>query len=115
MTGASMSYRPERMKFGVFMAPLHHRVGENPTLSIQEDLEFLEFLNRIDFDEAWIGEHHSGAVEIFASPEIMIAAAAQRTSSRSVPHAQHASFPSHAPRTLSVTRSRSHRLKVPNR
>ena len=74
-----MSYRPERMKFGVFMAPLHHRVGENPTLSFQEDLEFLEFLDRIDFDEAWIGEHHSGAVEIFASPEIMIAAAAQRT------------------------------------
>src|SRR4051812_22478152 len=72
-------YRPERMKFGVFMAPLHHRVGENPTLSLQEDLEFLEFLDRIDFDEAWIGEHHSGAVEIFASPEIIIAAAAQRT------------------------------------
>ena len=58
-----MSYRPEAMKFGVFMAPLHHRVGENPTLSFQEDLEFLEFLDRIDFDEAWIGEHHSGAVE----------------------------------------------------
>jgi aerobic carbon-monoxide dehydrogenase large subunit len=34
-----MSYCPERMKFGVFMAPLHHRVGENPTLSFQEDLE----------------------------------------------------------------------------
>src|SRR4030095_1376284 len=31
------------------------------------------------FDEAWIGEHHSGAVEIFAAPEIMIAAASQRT------------------------------------
>ena len=74
-----MSYRPERMKFGVFMAPLHHRVGENPTLSMHEDLEILEILDRLDFDEAWIGEHHSGAVEIFASPEIMIAAAAQRT------------------------------------
>ncbi|MBV9577844.1 MAG: LLM class flavin-dependent oxidoreductase [Chloroflexi bacterium] len=67
------------MKFGVFMAPLHHRVDENPTLSMHEDLEFLEILDRLDFDEAWIGEHHSGAVEIFASPEIMIAAAAQRT------------------------------------
>ncbi len=74
-----MSYRPDRMKFGVFMAPLHHRVGENPTLSFEEDLQFLEHLDRLDFDEAWIGEHHSGAVEIFASPEIMIAAASQRT------------------------------------
>jgi limonene 1,2-monooxygenase len=74
-----VSYRPERLKFGVFMAPLHHRVGENPTLSIHQDLELLELLDRLDFDEAWIGEHHSGAVEIFASPEVMIAAAAQRT------------------------------------
>ena len=76
----SGSYRPERLKFGVFMAPLHHRVGDNPTLSIQQDLEVIERLDQLDFDEAWIGEHHSGAVEIFASPEVMIAAAAQRTS-----------------------------------
>src|SRR6266511_3604343 len=74
-----MTYRPAHMKFGVFMAPLHHRVGDNPTLSIHQDLELIEQLDRLDFDEAWIGEHHSGAVEIFAAPEIMIAAAAQRT------------------------------------
>jgi limonene 1,2-monooxygenase len=74
-----MTYRPARMKFGVFMAPLHHHVGDNPTLSFEEDLLFLEHLDRLDFDEAWIGEHHSGAVEIFAAPEIMIAAASQRT------------------------------------
>ena len=30
-------------------------------------------------DEAWIGEHHSAGSEIIASPEIFIAAAAQRT------------------------------------
>jgi limonene 1,2-monooxygenase len=78
-SGRDVNYRPERMKFGVFIAPLHHRVGDNPTLSMHEDLEFLQILDRLDFDEAWIGEHHSGAVEIFASPEIMIAAAAQRT------------------------------------
>jgi len=76
---ACVAYRPERMRFGVFMAPLHHRVDDNPTLSIHQDLALLEFLDRIDVDEAWIGEHHSGAVEIFASPEVMIAAAAQRT------------------------------------
>jgi limonene 1,2-monooxygenase len=67
------------MKFGVFMAPLHHHVGDNPTLSLQQDLEFMEHLDRLDFDEAWIGEHHSGAVEIIADPFIFIAAAAERT------------------------------------
>ncbi|HLF78373.1 MAG TPA: LLM class flavin-dependent oxidoreductase [Dehalococcoidia bacterium] len=74
-----MTYRPARMKFGVFMAPLHHHVGDNPTLSFQQDLEFMEHLDRLDFDEAWIGEHHSGAVEIIADPFIFIAAAAERT------------------------------------
>src|ERR1700680_1572731 len=74
-----MSYKPERLNFGVFMAPLHHLWFENPSLAFEEDLEFLEYLDHIDFDEAWLGEHHSGEVEIFGSPEIMIAAAAQRT------------------------------------
>jgi limonene 1,2-monooxygenase len=74
-----MSYRPARLKFGVFMAPLHHHLNENPTLAMSQDLEFVEHLDRLDYDEAWFGEHHSGAIEIFADPSIMIAAAAQRT------------------------------------
>jgi limonene 1,2-monooxygenase len=74
-----MSFRPARMQFGVFMPPLHHQVAENPTLSLSQDLEFIEHLDRLGFDEAWIGEHHSGATEIYGSPEIMIAAAAERT------------------------------------
>ena len=32
---------PERMKFGVFMAPFHWK-GENPTLSLERDLETIE-------------------------------------------------------------------------
>ncbi len=36
-------------------------------------------LDRLGFDEAWIGEHHSGGFEIIASPEVFIAAAAERT------------------------------------
>lgn len=74
-----MPYRPDRMLFGVFMPPLHHQVSENPTLSLAEDLDFIEQLDRLGFDEAWIGEHHSGATEIYGCPEIMIAAAAERT------------------------------------
>jgi limonene 1,2-monooxygenase len=74
-----MTYRPARLRFGVFMAPLHHHLNENPTLAMSQDLEFVEHLDRLDFDEAWIGEHHSGAIEIFPDPSMFIAAAAQRT------------------------------------
>ena len=69
---------PERMKFGIFMAPFHW-LGENPTLAIERDLETVEWLDSLGFDEAWIGEHHSAGWENIASPEIFIAAAAERT------------------------------------
>lgn len=67
-----------RMRFGIFMAPFHP-AGVNPTLLIDGDLALIEQLDRLGFDEAWIGEHHSAGSEIIASPEIFIAAAAQRT------------------------------------
>ncbi len=68
----------QRMKFGIFMAPFH-RVGDNPTLALQRDLELIQWLDYLGYDEAWIGEHHSAGWEIIASPELMIAAAAERT------------------------------------
>jgi limonene 1,2-monooxygenase len=71
---------PDRaeLRFGVFLAPFHG-TAENPTLAIQRDLELMEHLDRLGFDEAWIGEHHSGGLEIIAAPEVFIAAAAERT------------------------------------
>jgi limonene 1,2-monooxygenase len=68
----------DRLRFGIFLAPFHP-AGENPTLALQRDLELIEHLDRLDYDEAWIGEHHSAGTEIIASPEIFIAAAAERT------------------------------------
>ena len=73
-----MAIFPERMRFGVFLGPFH-RVGENPTLALERDLELIEWLDQLGFDEAWIGEHHSAGWEIISSPEVFIAAAAQRT------------------------------------
>ena len=67
-----------RMDFGIFMAPFH-RVGENPSLAIHRDLELVEWLDQLGYDEAWIGEHHSAGWELIASPEVFIAAAAERT------------------------------------
>jgi limonene 1,2-monooxygenase len=69
---------PERMNFGIFMAPFH-RTGENPTLCLQRDLELISWLDTLGFDEAWIGEHHSGGWETIASPEVFIGVAAERT------------------------------------
>src|SRR5438034_1466082 len=69
---------PERMTFGIFMAPFH-RTAENPTLSRQRDLELISWLDYLGFDEAWIGEHHSAGWETIASPEVFIATAAERT------------------------------------
>ena len=69
---------PARMRFGIFMAPFH-RLGENPTLALERDLELLQWLDTLGYDEAWIGEHHSAGWETIASPELFIATAAERT------------------------------------
>ena len=69
---------PSRLGFGIFLAPFH-RAGENPTLAIARDLDLVSHLDRLGYDEAWVGEHHSAGSEIIASPEIFIAAAAERT------------------------------------
>ncbi len=66
------------LRSGIFLAPFHNH-DENPTLSIERDLELLEHLDRLNYHEAWIGEHHSGGFELIACPEMFIAAAAQRT------------------------------------
>ncbi len=66
------------MQFGIFLAPFHRR-GDNPTLALGRDIELVEWLDRLGYDEAWIGEHHSAGWEIIASPELVIAAAAERT------------------------------------
>ncbi len=66
------------MRFGLFLAPFH-RVGENPTLALDRDLELITRADRLGFDEAWVGEHHSFARELIANPLLFIAAAAQRT------------------------------------
>src|ERR1700744_4477098 len=69
---------PQRLRFGAFIAPFHP-IDENPTLAIQRDLELVEWMDQLGYEEAWIGEHHSAAYELIASPEVFIAAAAERT------------------------------------
>ena len=67
-----------KLRFGAFIAPFHP-IDENPTLAIQRDLELVQWMDQLGYEEAWIGEHHSAAYELIASPEVFIAAAAERT------------------------------------
>jgi limonene 1,2-monooxygenase len=66
------------LRFGIFLAPFHP-VGQNPTLALERDLDLIEHLDSLGYDEAWIGEHHSAGYEIIASPEVFIATASART------------------------------------
>jgi len=66
------------LNFGVFITPFHP-VGQSPTLALEYDLERTVALDRLGYDEVWFGEHHSGGYELIASPEVFIAAAAERT------------------------------------
>lgn len=67
-----------RMQFGIFLGPLHRPTG-NPTWDLERDLQLIQRLDELGFDEAFIGEHHSSGWEIIGSPEVFIAAAAERT------------------------------------
>jgi limonene 1,2-monooxygenase len=60
--------------------PPYHSPFNNHALAIERDLETIELLERLGFDDVWFGEHHSGGYEASPMPELMIAAAAQRTS-----------------------------------
>lgn len=66
------------MRFGAFLAPFHDP-RENPTLALERDLDLICHMDRLGFDEVWVGEHHSTGWEYISSPEIFLAVAAERT------------------------------------
>lgn len=66
------------MKFGVFLQPVHPPT-EHPTVALERDLDLIRLLDKLGYDEAWVGEHHSTGWENIGSPEVFIAAAAQTT------------------------------------
>lgn len=68
----------EKIRFGAFIAPFHP-LNENPTLALERDLDLVVLMDRLGFEEAWLGEHHSAGYELIASPELFIATVAERT------------------------------------
>ncbi|MBE3008764.1 LLM class flavin-dependent oxidoreductase [Microbispora sp. NEAU-D428] len=65
-------------RLGVFLSPVHE-LGQDPHLAIQRNLDLVESLDRLNFDEAWFGEHHSLGWGLVGAPETLLAAASQRT------------------------------------
>src|SRR5229473_1984593 len=57
----------------LFMAQTGNHKG------LTRDMELVEWIDELGYDEAWIGEHHSAGWETIASPEVFIGAAIQRT------------------------------------
>jgi limonene 1,2-monooxygenase len=66
------------LRAGIFLPPFHPN-DEDPMLCMERDFELMQWLDKLGYDEAWIGEHHSGGYEIYGSPELFIATAAERT------------------------------------
>jgi limonene 1,2-monooxygenase len=75
---ADPSMRERYIEVGVF-APPHHPNRENVALAMRRDLALVEWLDELGYSEFWLGEHHSGGFQIYGSPELFIAAAAERT------------------------------------
>jgi alkanesulfonate monooxygenase SsuD/methylene tetrahydromethanopterin reductase-like flavin-dependent oxidoreductase (luciferase family) len=66
------------MRLGAFLMPAHppdRAVREGQ----QSDLAEIEHLDRLGFDEAWIGEHFTAAWEPCPAPDLLIAQALART------------------------------------
>ena len=66
------------MKYGIFMMP-SHPPERNIYDSHQWDLDYLELVDGLGYDEAWIGEHFTAPWEPIPAPDIMIAQALMRT------------------------------------
>jgi len=66
------------IRFGAFLAP-YHPLDADPALQLRRDIDLMTHLDRLGFEEAWMGEHHSTGAEIVPAPDMFIAAAAERT------------------------------------
>lgn len=67
------------LRFGVQLFP-YHKPWIDPAAQFADDLKLIQHLDRLGYDEVWIGEHHSTGWQNIAAPELLIAAAAQHTS-----------------------------------
>jgi alkanesulfonate monooxygenase SsuD/methylene tetrahydromethanopterin reductase-like flavin-dependent oxidoreductase (luciferase family) len=66
------------MRCGYFTMPLHPP-GSDPSRTMADDLDQLVTLERLGFEEAWIGEHFTSVWENIPCPDLFIAQALAAT------------------------------------
>ena len=62
------------MRLGYFAMPLHPP-GADPARTMDDDLAQLATLDRLGYEEAWIGEHFTAQWENIPCPDLFIARA----------------------------------------
>ena len=67
------------MQLGYFTMPLHPP-GSNMTETLEHDMEQIVLLDKLGYQEAWIGEHFTAEWENIPAPDLFIAQALARTS-----------------------------------
>src|SRR5262245_54916824 len=71
-------HRERPLRLGVFMMPLHP-AGKPMHVYLAEDTEKALLLDRLGYDELFIGEHYSAATEPYPSPLQLAASLLPRT------------------------------------
>ena len=66
------------MKLGLFMMPMHPPSKPHAD-AYERDLQTLEAADKLGYAEAWLGEHFTSGWENIPAPDLMLAAALQRT------------------------------------
>lgn len=66
------------MKLSYFMMPVHN-LGRDYHTALEEDVQAILLAEQLGFEEAWVGEHYSSAVEQITSPMMFLAHLAGRT------------------------------------
>lgn len=69
----------EHLRFGAFSAPFHLPIGRNPNLLVHRDIELAVHLDKLGYDELWMGEHHSIGAETIGDPLLFLSHVAART------------------------------------
>ncbi|SDZ48937.1 LLM class flavin-dependent oxidoreductase [Herbiconiux ginsengi] len=86
------------MKLGVFLMP-SHPPERAPSDAYAFDLDVIEWADQLGFAEAWLGEHFTAPWEPGPAPDLMIAAALNRTSQIKLAPGAHL-LPYHHPAAL---------------
>mgnify|MGYP003704231237 CR=1 FL=1 len=66
------------LKAGIFLPPFHAN-EDDPLILMEQDFELMQWLGKLGYGEAWIGEHHTAPWEPHPAPDLLIAQALMQT------------------------------------